>query len=174
MKRVVTLFIIGLVIAFVYSLFEGEDKNARAIFALIVISAGTSSLPYIMPKQEGAMKKAVRLVVIGFSIGILGWMVAAFVHSKVGGVLFVMGWLIGITGMVIAIWRNPYYQNKMFAKALKIGVTGFVVYAGGLLLAIVGIMEEEKNIVSYAGMFTLLTGIFVGFLAIIEDRMRGH
>ena len=173
MKKAVIFFIIGLVIAFVYFLLTGEDKNAKGIFTLLVISAGILTLHNMMPKQEGAMIKAINLIVVGFVIAIPGWMIAAFAHSKIGAVLFVIGWLIGTTGMVIAIWKNPYYQSKMFAKAMKIGVTGFVVFAGGILLSVVGIMEEEKNIVTYAGIFIFLAGWFVGMLAIIEDRMRG-
>lgn len=149
-----------------------EDNKAQAIFTVLVISVGLSFAFSSFPKQEGAMEKALTLVKVGFAIAIPGWLIAAFAHSKVGAAIFFIGAFIGGIGIVIAIWKNAY-PSKIAAKAMKIFATGFVVYTGGILFAVIGIMEEEKNFITYGGVFICLVGLFFCFLAVIEDQMRG-
>jgi len=139
--------------------FMGEDKNAKAIFVVIVTSVGLSVTFSSFPKQEGAMEKALTLIKVGFAIAIPGWLIAAFAHSKIGAAIFFIGAFLGGIGIVIAIWKNAY-PSKIAAKAMKIFVTGLVIYTGGILFAVVGIMEEEKNFISYTGIFIGLVGIF--------------
>ncbi len=172
MKKSIILAGVALTLAVAFMMLTEGSKEIKAVLSVIVIGLVVGVTFYIIPKQEGVMKRAITLIVMGFAVGLPGWMIAAFAHSKVGAVLFVVGWLIVTTGMVIAIWKNPNYPSKLSAKAMKFFVTGFVVYAGGMLLAVVGIMEEEKNIVSYAGIFICLAGMFVGFLTVVEDHMR--
>jgi len=172
MKKAITLVVIGLAILSAFLYFTGEVNSAKAILTVTIIVSIVFFGFYIMPKQEGAMNKAMALIVMGFAIGLPGWLITALAHIKAGMVLFVIGWLTGATGMAMALWNIELSTSqRLVGVAFKIGTIGFAIYAVGGLLEWLEYMELS-NILTKIGFYIVNAGIFVGFLGVIEDRMQ--
>lgn len=123
------------------------------------------------PKQKGVMKKAIALAVIGFAIGLAGWLIGAFGNKETGMIFFMMGWVIGATGMVIAFWNFELPAHQRLAGiGFKVSVVGFAIYALSGLLGGPDDMELT-NIPAKVGQYIVTAGILVMFLGVIKNNM---
>jgi hypothetical protein len=173
MKKSVILAGVVLTLSVAFMMLTEGAKEIKGVLTVIVISLVVGITFYSMPKQEGTMKKAITLIVMGFAVGLPGWLVAAFVHSKAGAVLFVIGWLITGIGMGMALWNAPLstYQQRWGGLGLKIFTIGFGIFALGGLMEWMEYMEIS-SIITKTGAFVGLAGILVSWLGVIEDHMH--
>ena len=173
MKKSVILAGVVLSLSVAFMMLTEGAKEIKGVLSVIAISLVVGITFYSMPKQKGTMKKAITLIVMGFAVGLPGWLIAAFTHSKAGMVLFVIGWLIGATGMAIALWNIPLptYQQRWGGLGLRISSIGFGIFVLGGLMEWMEYMEVS-NIIIKAGAFVVLAGILVSWLGVIEDHMH--
>ena len=129
----------------------------------------------LIPEQEGGMKRAVTLVVVGSVIALAGMLVAILAagYGIPGAVVFAIGWLIGATGMLMVFRRNIYPTSNQFSCiGMKMVLNGILIYFLGALLEVPEGMETVSNILVRVGLYITYGGMFVAFLGGIEEHMR--
>ena len=119
------------------------------------------------------MKRAIKLVVIGFVIALAGLLIAIFAHGIAGAVIFFIGWLICATVMLMVMWKNSYLTSHRFIGiGTRIVVIGGLIFFLGALLEVPESMETLSNILVKGGLYIVYAGFFVCFLVGIEENMR--
>jgi hypothetical protein len=175
MNRAITLVVIGFAIVIAILFFTEVEEKAELIFVLILIAVGISETFDLIPEQEGGLKRAVTLVVVGSVIALAGMLVAILAASYgiPGAVVFAIGWLIGATGMLMVFRRNIYPTSNQFSCiGMKMVLNGILIYFLGALLEVPEGMETVSNILVRVGLYITYGGMFVAFLGGIEEHMR--
>lgn len=164
------------IVAVCFGLIKKDNNGIRRTEADDgVIDPDRESAGPLISNTGRAMKRAIKLTVIGFTLGLAGLLIAIFFrdYGIAGAVLFSIGWLIAATGILIGIWKNEYpVSQRWLGIGMKIAVIGILIFFLGALLEVPDDMETLSNILVKVGQYIIYAGIFVGFLGIIEDNMH--
>lgn len=101
------------------------------------------------------------LLVIGFAVAFLGFMVVATGFNRALGInLFYVGFYLAVVGVVTTILRSKFPGKMGFG--LKVGAVGFTIASLGGLVSIFGGSEQLATWIANFGILVFVVGTILG------------